>query len=78
MSKEEEHPYLVLCVTKSKEKLESLYRKLKDNGIECKVFRDSVVSDTGEAEVTALATQPLIGEERDILKNYQLLKGTYN
>ena len=69
-TKLEEHPSVIYVVVKNEKKLKSVDKKLLDVGINIKIFREPDV----DYEMTAIATEPLIGEKRNILRKYMLLQ----
>ena len=66
-----DHPYLVLCSVKNEQRLFCAMKKLQKNGIEFKPFFEPDLDN----QLTAIATEPLQGDNRKILKEFQLLKG---
>ena len=65
----ESHPHLVVLEVNNEEKLKKVLEKSRSNGILTTEFHES---DVG---LTAIATRPIVHQfERDIFKNYQLLK----
>jgi len=67
--KEDNHPSLVYLRVKNEAKLRKVIRELIDNEIDFVVWRDDIFSD----EITAVATQPLHGDKRKLLRRYSLL-----
>lgn len=66
----EEHPHLVLCEVRNENKLIAACSKLEKANIKFKIFREPDRNN----EITALATEPICGEERKVFKDFQLLK----
>ena len=66
-----EHPSVIVLSAKSEQKLHNVRKYLVDNGIKHAHFYEPDIGD----ELTALATEPLVGERRDLFKKYQLLDG---
>ncbi len=69
-SNNKEHPHLVVCEVKNENSLKKAIENLNQTNIKYKVFIEPDIGD----EITALATEPLSGEERRFFKKYQLLK----
>lgn len=65
----DEHPSLIMCLIKGENKLASTAEKLREAGIRLKEFREPDIGN----QLTAIATEPLIGEARAPLRHYQLL-----
>lgn len=63
------HPSLVALVVKSETKLKQIIQECIDNEIDFVIFRD----DLHNNEITAVATEPLHDEKREIFKRYSLL-----
>jgi hypothetical protein len=70
LSKDDEHPSLILCIVKNEAKLEKAARDLEQAGIRIQRFYEP---DRGH-ELTAIATEPLTGEARQHLRKFQLMK----
>lgn len=64
------HPSVIICQVKSEHKLQKCCEELKDKGINFKTFREPDRNN----EMTALATEPLFGKEREAFKRFQLLR----
>ena len=65
----DEHPSVIICVTKSEHKLNSVNDELLTKGIKTRTFREP----DRNHELTAIATRPLRGQEREALSRFQLL-----
>jgi hypothetical protein len=63
------HPNVIICGLSSQTKLENAGQYLTEKDIKFEVFFDSDFNT-----VTALATEPLYGDRRSLLKKFQLLK----
>lgn len=63
------HPSVILCVVKSEHKLKALQDKLQYAGVDFTSFREPDIGD----QLTAIASTPLAGADREIFKRYQLL-----
>ena len=70
ISKDDEHPSLILCTAKSEEQLQRAADNLEANGIQLKRFYEPDIGN----QMTAFATKPLSGDERKLFKKFQLLK----
>lgn len=64
------HPNLVICMVRNSRKLEEVAERLEEANITYKPFYDS---DDGNG-MTALATAPLVGEQRMFFNKFMLLK----
>ena len=64
-----EPPHLVLCGVKTEESLYRCLDQLEEVGIRCQSFREPDRND----ELTAIATEPVSGEQRRFFKKYRLL-----
>jgi hypothetical protein len=64
------HPSLICLSVKSEEKLIKTIQELIDNGIDFTIFREPDLNN----EITAVATKPLTGKQREIFKRYQLMR----
>lgn len=69
-----DHPVVVAVVVKDEKKLKQVARRLKDGGVK---FRGFYEPDLGN-QMTALATKPLYGIEREFFEQFQLFRGSYN
>ena len=69
LTKEAAHPHLVVCEVRGEHKLCELMKKLDRAGVNYRQFSEPGVG------VTAVATEPLCGKQRDVFSKYQLLKG---
>jgi len=68
---DQEHPHLVVCGVPDERRLHKCIAKLEKLGIGFKPFFEADL----DGQLTAIATQPVYGEQRRHFKNYQLLKG---
>lgn len=66
-----EHPSVIVLAAKSEQKLHNVRKYLVDNGIKHAHFYEPDIGD----ELTAVATEPITGERRELFKKYQLLDG---
>lgn len=66
----DEHPYLVLIGVKSEPSLRTVLYRLDRLGIACQPFHDSDL----ENALTAIATEPVRGEQRRHFRRYQCLR----
>jgi hypothetical protein len=64
-----EHPHLVVIGVNDESKLHKAAIKLDNHGIRYKTFIEPDRND----EATAIATEPIWGEAREIFRNYTLL-----
>lgn len=67
-----DHPNFVVCGMKDEAALKKALLKIENQGIRCAVFQESDL----ENQATALATEPVYGEERRLFRNFKLLKPT--
>ena len=65
-----EHPSVIICGVKSEDKLKNAISRLQDNNVFFKEFREP---DIGH-QLTAVATEPIYGDDRKIFRKYQLIK----
>lgn len=65
-----EHPSVILCIVKNENKLKKLTQRL----ILLKIKFCSFEEPDLEWSTTAIATQPLYGEQRQPFKRFQLLQ----
>jgi len=68
---DDEHPHLVLCGVKSEQQLHTVQRHLDRIGI---AFRSFFETDL-DGQLTALATEPVRGHRRSLLRKYRCLRG---
>ena len=68
--KDIEHPNLVVCGIPNESKLLKVAQNLDELGIKYRVFYEA------DDQATALATEPIFGEDRQHFRKYQLLKFT--
>ncbi|MEM9347587.1 MAG: peptidyl-tRNA hydrolase [Planctomycetota bacterium] len=64
------HPHLVVCGVRGEEALHQARDRLEALGIRCCAF----VEPDRDHEVTALATEPLSGGRRRLLRRFKLLR----
>ena len=70
ITQNDEHPSIIICCVKSEQKLLMCAEELQNKGIECQLFREP---DMGN-QVTALASRPLKGDEREAFARFQLMQ----
>jgi Peptidyl-tRNA hydrolase PTH2 len=63
------HPNVIVFGVKSEAKLMSLAQRVQEQGVKIQMFREPDIGD----QMTSFATEPVIGERREIFKKYQLL-----
>lgn len=66
-----QHPSLVVLGAKTEAKLKRAMKYLLENDIRFRIFREPM--EPFNNEITAICTEPLTGEKRDLLKKYQTL-----
>lgn len=64
-----EHPSVIVLGINNEAKLQAVAQKLQTAGIEFREFREP---DIGH-QLTAIATAPIAGEQRQFFRKYQLL-----
>lgn len=69
-----EHPHLVVLAVQDEQQLQRCADKLGDVGIKFRLFIEPDRND----EATALATEPVFGEQRAHFRRYQCLTGGNN
>jgi len=69
MTADSQHPHLVVFGIKNENKLRKCIQHLQEVGIPYKEFLEPDIGN----QITALATAPLSGPQRDHLKKYCLL-----
>lgn len=62
------HPSVILLSAKNEQRLHRASKYLVSQGIDHVHFREPDIGN----QLTAIATEPIIGETRDLLKKYQL------
>lgn len=67
---ESKHPSLIALGVNNEVKLKAVMKYLLENEIQFKIFREPLFNN----EITALVTEQLSGERRNLLKKYQLIK----
>jgi hypothetical protein len=65
-----EHPSVIMCGVKTETQLETVCKRLKEQGIRFASFREP---DIGH-QLTSVCTQPIFGTDRDFFRKFQLLK----
>lgn len=65
-----EHPHLVVCGVNNETQLEQAAARLEKAEILFREFREADIGD----QLTAIATQPIFGEDRRHFKKYKCLK----
>lgn len=65
-----EHPSLIAMAVKDERKLKKVMSSLIDKGIQFKIFREPLHN----GEITAIATEPLVGDRRKALRRLQLMR----
>jgi hypothetical protein len=65
------HPNIIICSVKSEHKLNQVGEYLLDKNIQYTPFREPDIGN----QLTAIATCPLYGDQRNIMRKFQLLKG---
>ena len=65
-----EHPHLVVCGVNNELQLEQAAARLEKAEILFREFREADIGD----QLTAIATQPVFGEDRRHFKKYKCLK----
>ena len=66
-----DHPHFVLASVKNEKQLISWISKIKDSGLECAVWTEPDKNN----QVTAIAVQPVSGEQRRLFHKLQLIRG---
>ncbi len=69
-SKGRQHPSIICLAVKNESKLKKTMAELIDNDIQFSVFREPLFDNT----ITAICTEPLTDNKREVLQRYQLLK----
>jgi hypothetical protein len=65
-----DHPSVIILSAKNENRLHRVRKHLIDNGIQHVHFYEPDLGD----ELTALATEPIFSDRRDIFRKYQLLR----
>jgi hypothetical protein len=65
-----EHPHFVVCGVKNELELSHAHSKIQTTGIQCCAFLEADIDN----QMTAVATEPIYGEQRKHFRNFQLLK----
>lgn len=68
ISKDEEHPSVVICEVKSEDKLKMIMQEL-DGKVKFKAFQESDLNN----QFTAFASEPICGKQRELFKRFQLI-----
>lgn len=66
-----DHPYVVILAAKNEQRLHRVRKYLVENDVRHAHFYESDIGN----ELTAVATEPVQGERRELFSKYQLLKG---
>ena len=69
-----EHPHFVLTAVKNEQKLYQWLQKIENQGLECAIWHEPDKNN----ELTAIAIQPVFGEQRRFFNKLQLIKGEKN
>ena len=64
------HPHICLCSVRDEKRLRHDMDKLRAMGIRIKEFYEPDIGN----QLTAFATEPIIGDRRHLFRNFQLLK----
>lgn len=70
ISKDDEHPSLILCTLKGEDQLRRAANDLESKGIQLKRWYEPDRNN----ELTAIASRPIVGDDRKLFKKFQLLK----
>jgi len=65
-----DHPSVIICGIDTEAKLDNALRRLTTLGIKCHAFREPDIGN----QLTAIASEPIYGEQRRIFRQYQLLQ----
>lgn len=68
LKKTDEHPSVIICEVKSENKLKMVMEELRGK-INFKAFREPDIGN----QFTAIASEPIYGEKRDLFKRFQLI-----
>lgn len=68
----DKHPSFVVLGAHDEDDLKNTMKYLLDSGVQFSIFRESMNPYNGA--ITAIATEPLVGIQREVLKQFQLLK----
>lgn len=74
VEKLQEHPSVIILAAKSEAKLQQIRQFLIANGIRHVHFYEADLND----QLTAIATEPIHGEKRDLFRKFQLIKDKKN
>ena len=66
---EDEHPSVIVFGVKCEAKLQSLAERIQEQGVRIKRFFEPDIGD----QMTAFATEPVVGDQREVFRKYQLL-----
>lgn len=66
-----EHPSVIVCGVKTETQLETVMKRLKEQGIRFALFREPDIGN----QLTAIATEPICDADRGFFRKFQLLKG---
>jgi len=67
---DQDHPHVIICQVDNEKALHKTIEYLRECGVRYRTFVEPDRND----ETTALATEILYGEQRKILRKYQLLR----
>lgn len=65
-----DHPYVVILSARDERRLHRVRKYLIDQGVKHVQFHESDLDD----QLTALATEPIQGDRRQLFRKYQLIK----
>lgn len=66
-----EHPFVIVCGVRDEPRLFDWLDKLERAGIRCRAFAEPDL----DGQLTAVATEPVCGNQRRVFKDCQLLRG---
>jgi hypothetical protein len=69
LSSDHQHPFLVVCGARDEQRLGRCRDRLRQAGIHFRAFYEPDLGD----QLTAIATEPLRGQQRQLLQEYRLL-----
>lgn len=65
------HPHFVFCQTKNENKLKDIISLLNENNIKFSTWNEPDLQN----ELTAISTEPISGDKRQLLRKLSLIKG---
>jgi hypothetical protein len=65
-----EHPHFVVCGVKNEDALQKALQQIQVQGVRCRAFLEADIGD----QMTAIATEPVYGEQRRLFKKFRLFK----